>query len=382
MRRSRQADPGRCVGLTVASAFAPFSRPASAEGMPPVDLSVAPGTISELEQVLDLASEHELDALIWGGGTHQGYGHRVDADLLISTTGLDRLVDHQPEDFTVTVEGGMLVADLEARLAERGQTAVLPELPGSATVGGVMAAGVSGFRRARYGPTRERILEVDLITGDGRRVKAGGRVVKNVTGFDIPRLSVGSFGALGVIAQTTLKLWPLPSETATVTVADGDRALAVAYRPAAIVETDGTVKVFLGGTPAEVAGQVSVLNGQATEGWSWDHEPTGEFRWSLRVPPASLREAIGRLPSGWRYQAGLGVGEMKLASPHAEGFADLRAWAEAHAGSLVIVGAPEPTYEEIDPWGAPPQGLDIQKELLRRFDPCRVLNPGRLPGGI
>ena len=350
--------------------------------MPPVDLAVAPGTISELEQVLDLASEHRLAALVWGGGTHQGYGHRVDADLLISTTRLDRLIDYQPEDFTVTVEAGMLVAELEARLAERGQTAVLPELPGPATVGGVMSAGVSGFRRARYGSTRERILEVDLVTGDGRRIKAGGRVVKNVTGFDIPRLSVGSFGALGVIAQTTLKLWPVPSETATVTVDDGDRALAAAYRPAAILETDGTVKVFLGGTPAEVAGQVSVLNGRVTPGWSWDPEPVGDFRWSLRVPPASLRQAIERLPSGWRYQAGLGVGEMKLASRDVEGATELRAWAEAHVGSLVIDDAPEAAYEEIDPWGAPPQGLEIQRELVRRFDPCRVLNPGRLPGRI
>lgn len=350
--------------------------------MPAADLSVAPHTITELEQVLDLASEYKLAALVWGGGTHQGYGHRIDSDLVISTAVLNRLIDWQPEDFTVTVEAGMLVGGLEARLAERGQTAVLPELPGNATVGGVMAAGVSGWRRARYGPTRERVLEVDLVTGDGRRVKAGGRVVKNVTGFDIPRLAVGSFGSLGVIAQTTLKLWPVPSETATVTVDDGDRALALAYRPGAIVETDGVTKVFVGGTPAEVAGQVAVLDGQVATGWTWDLELTGEMRWSLRVPPASLREAIGLLPPGWQYQAGLGVGELRAASSTADGAAELRAWAEARSGTLVLVEGPDSLYAEMDPWGTPPQGLEIQKQLVRRFDPCRVVNPGRLPGRI
>ena len=196
--------------MSSASAFASFAVP-EAEGLPVADVMVAPGSIDELEQILDLASELAMTALVWGGGTHQGLGGRLDPDLVISMSRLNRLIDWQPDDFTVTVEAGMRVVDLENRLNERGQTAVLPEMSGLATIGGVMAAGVSGWRRLRFGPTRERVLEVDMVTGDGRRIRAGGRVVKNVTGFDLPRLSVGSFGALGVIAQTCLKLWPQPA---------------------------------------------------------------------------------------------------------------------------------------------------------------------------
>lgn len=369
--------------MSASGVFAPFENGASEiEGLPAAEVLVAPASIAELEQVLDLASERQLAALVWGGGTHQGYGARVGADVVIAMARMNHLIDWQPEDFTVTVEAGMLVADLEARLAERGQTAVLPELPGEATVGGVMAAGVSGWRRSRYGPTRERVLEVDLVTGDGRRVRAGGRVVKNVTGFDLPRLSVGSFGALGVIAQTCLKLWPRSAETATVTVDDGDRALATAYRPAAIVESDGIAKVFLGGTPAEVEGQVGVLGGSVSSGWSWEAEPDGVMRWSLRLPPALLREGIGRLPGDWRYQAGLGVGDLKAASSSADGAADLRTWAETVGGALVVVDGPDDLYARMDPWGTPPAGLNIQRELIRRFDPCRTINPGRLPGRL
>lgn len=369
--------------MTIAAAFARYVRSAVADtGLPECDLMVAPQTIDELEHILDLASEHQLKAVIWGGGSHQGFGGRIDPDLVVATSQLNRLVDWQPEDFTVTVEAGMRVSDLEDMLADRGQMAVLPELPGAATIGGVMAAGVSGWRRARYGPTRDRVLEVDLVTGDGRRVRAGGRVVKNVTGFDLPRLAVGSFGSLGVIAQACLKLWPEPSTKVTVSVADGDRALATAYRPTAVVEADGVAKVYLGGTEAEVDGQVESLDGTVVSGWSWEPEPTGVVGWSLRVPPASTRSAIERLPSGWRYQAGLGVGEIKAASVDAEGAAGLRAWAESQGGALVIVSGPAALYSDMDPWGTPPPGLKVQRELIRRFDPCRVVNPGRLPGGL
>lgn len=369
--------------MTIAAAFAPFVGSAVADsGLPECDLMVAPQTIDELEQILDLASEHQLKAVIWGGGTHQGIGGRIDPDLVIATSQLNRLIDWQPEDFTVTVEAGMRVSDLEEMLADRGQMAVLPELPGAATIGGVMAAGISGWRRARYGPTRDRVLEIDLVTGDGRRVRAGGRVVKNVTGFDLPRLAVGSYGSLGVIAQACLKLWPEPSTKVTVSVADGDRALATAYRPTAVVEADGVAKVYLGGTEAEVDGQVESLDGTVVPGWFWTPAPTGAVGWSLRVPPALIRSAIERLPSGWRYQAGLGVGEIKAASVDADGAAELRAWAESRGGALVIVSGPVGLYSDMDPWGTPPPGLDIQRELIRRFDPCRVVNPGRLPGGI
>ena len=199
------------------------------EGAPEDAVTVAPSTLEDTANILAIASRYSLPVLVWGGGTHQGMGGRVDPAVVLSTARLDSIVDWQPEDLTVVVEAGVRVADLEDRLAGRNQTAVLPEASGRATVGGVVAAGVSGFRRLRYGPTRDRMLEVDLVTGDGRVVRGGGRVVKNVTGYDLPRLATGSFGSLGLIGRVCLKLWPLPEARRTVTLAE--RRQEYGYRP-------------------------------------------------------------------------------------------------------------------------------------------------------
>ena len=244
-----------------------------------------------------------------------------------------------------------------------------------------MAAGISGWRRARYGPTRERLLEVSLVTGDGRLVRGGGRVVKNVTGFDLPRLTVGSFGSLGVIVQVCLKLWPLPSSRATVAVGDGDAALAAAYRPQAVVESDGSTRVFLGGTPQEIEGQATAIGGHSVDGWDWPERPVGDVRWSLRVPPAQLRTAINEVRSSYSYQAALGVGESYLTGPEQD-VGHLRSWVESLGGALVLVDGPPELYDRIDPWGTPPRSLPLQKSIVQRFDPVRILNPGRLPGGL
>lgn len=353
----------------------------SIEGCPAADAFVAPTTFEEVASVLDTASEHHWRTLIWGGGTHQGYGARIDPIVVLSTSNLNKTVDFQPEDLTVTVEAGVLVADLEAKLADHGLTAALPEHPGNATLGGVIAAGISGWRRARYGPTRERVLEVTLVTGDARQVRGGGRVVKNVTGFDLPRLATGSFGSLGVIVQVCLKLWPLPAARAMVTVADGDAALAAAYRPQAVVESDGEASVYLGGTPEELESQAAVIGGPPVEGWVWPEHLDGEVQWSLRVPPSHQRTAITEIRDKYSYQASLGVGEVRLAGAERD-VLDLRRWAESLGGALVLVDGPPELYEQLDPWGTPPDTLSIQRSIVQRFDPVRILNPGRLPGGL
>ncbi len=232
-------------------------------------------------------------------------------DLVVSTSRLNRLIAWEPDDMTVVVEGGMGVADLEARLATRGQTAVLPEIAGdAATVGGVLAAGISGYRRARYGPTRDRILEITVVTGDGRIVKAGGRVVKNVTGYDLPRLVVGSFGALGVVVSACLKLWPLAG-CASATITLGEPAVRPAWSTGRwrFWPTSSNTRVFLAGTEAEVDSQAARLDGSRDEGLAWPSagrraKPPGPCecprRWSTphlsKVPAGADRIAqmIGR----------------------------------------------------------------------------------------
>lgn len=341
----------------------------------------APPDIESLAATLRRATKSASVVQVVGGGTRQGYGSPPSPDIVLEMRDMSGIETWDPDDLTVTVGAGMPIAELEATLATRSQTAVLPEVPGRSTVGGVISAGVSSLRRGRLLGTRERVLEATLVTGDGRIVRGGGRVVKNVTGYDLPRLVVGAFGSLGVIASVCLKLWSTPPASVTVDIDDLESATRVT-RPLAVLEENGATRVFLWGTHQEVAATSARLGGEISEGHRWPSDPTGVFRWSLRVPPALTSAAVARLPAEWRYLAIHLVGEVRAASEDAGGAAAVRAWAEESGGSLVVVDAPPEGLNGLDPWGALPPGLDIQRRLIAQFDPGRVINPGRLPGGI
>lgn len=351
------------------------------DGMPAADITAAPSSAEEMAELLSQATADRLKVLVWGGGSHQGFGYRIEPDVVISTARLNRIVDWQPDDLTVVAEAGVTVANLEEQINGRKQSAILPETGSSSTLGGVLAAGLSGFRRARYGPTRDRILEVIVVTGDGRIVRAGGRVVKNVTGYDLPRLVVGAFGSLGVIVSVCLKLWPRPAAMATVTLDDPERAELV-YRPMSILRDPRSVRIYLGGTTEEVQSQLDRLGGTVIDQLDWPSPISGEIQWSLRVAPSLITDALGRLPAESDFLAQLHVGDIAIGTGSIDGIKDLRGWAESVGGSLVVVAAPAKAYEEIDPWGSPPATLDLQRRLIASFDPQRVINPGRLPGGI
>jgi glycolate oxidase FAD binding subunit len=358
--------------------------PAEAVGLPAAGMALAPATLEEAASLLEHATEHGHSVLIWGGGTHQGIGEPVFPDLVLSTERLDAVVAWEPDDMTIVVEPGARVADLDERLAARNQTLVGPEHPGDATIGGIVATGVSGYRRYRYGPTRDRVLEATLVTGDGRIVTGGGRVVKNVTGYDLPRLATGSLGALGLIGRICLKLWPLPKAAATVSIDDPEAVLRTAYRPLAVLGSNAGAILYLGGTPEEVAGQAKVVGGEPVDGLHWPEPPTGQLVLSLRVPPREVAAAVGRLEPGWQYIAQYGVGEITVAldGDGVEPLEALRSWAESVGGGLVTVAAPLEFHDRFNPWGTPPPSLAIQRRLVARFDPARVINPGRLPGGL
>ena len=350
-------------------------------GAPAGALTLAPSTNEEVVAVLRHATMSKKVVQVWGGGTRQGYGTPRIPDIVMSMANLADVEAWDPDDLTVVVGAGIAVSALEKQLGERSQTAVLPERPGASTVGGVISAAVSSLRRGRLLGTRERILETTVVTGDGRIVRAGGRVVKNVTGYDLPRLMVGAFGALGVITSVCLKLWPVPPAAATVEIADLDVASKVA-RPLAVLQTNADTSVFVWGTESEVDALAARLGGRATSGLAWPADPDGVFRWSLRVPPADTSEAVSRLPAGWQYLAVHGVGEVRAASDSVKGASELRDWAEVQGGQLVVVDSPARSLGEFDPWGAPPPGLGIQRGLIAQFDPARIINPGRLPAGL
>lgn len=350
---------------------------------PPVTPVLTPRSIDEAAGLLcELPPESRVRIL--GGGTHLALGYRFDPDVILSTAGLDRIVAWEPDDLTVVVEAGMTVEELESTLAAKGQTALLHERSGAGTVGGALATATSGWRRYRYGPIGDRVLEVTLVSSDGRVSTAGGRLVKNVTGYDLPRLATGSLGSLGLIARACFKLWPLPVAAATVPVESAEEALSIAYRPLAVLETDGKTSVFLGGTREEIEGQAKALGGSAAEGLSWPDPPKGQIRFSVRVPPSYLRSIVRRFGRRWQYVAQFGVGEVSVGTDEAgrEALEELRVAAESVGGTLVLLDGPDGLRQEFDPWGTPPASLPIQRRLVELFDPGRMINPGILPGGI
>ena len=350
------------------------------DAVPPAAFVFAPESPEEVATVLDAASERRAPILVWGGGTHQGIGHPVEPEVVLSTARLDRVVAWEPDDLTIVVEAGAKVGAVEQMLAERGQTALLPETAPASTIGGVLSAGVSGYLRARFGPTRDRVLQVTVATGDGRIVTGGGRVVKNVSGYDLPRIVTGAFGSLGVVVSVCLKLWPLPAVRATVPVADPVKAWRAAYRPAAVLQTAERSLAYLQGTEAEVASQAAVLGGSPEVGFAWPAPPSGEVLVSVRVRPSRIMAAIGRL-GGAPFVAQHGVGEIVAGLPADPArVISLREWAEREGGALVTLSSP--AGFDVDPWGSDPPGLGIQRRLIAGFDPVRVINPGRLPGGI
>jgi len=373
---------------SIKAAFPKFAEVAPLQpptGFPDADV-IVPTTVDEVAEALAWASEQGATVVPWGGGTHQGIGYQPPADIVMDMSALNAVEAWEPEDLTVVVQAGLPIGQLETMLAGQGQTALLPEQPGAGTVGGSVAVGASGYRRGRYGPTRDRLLEVTLVTGDGRVVRGGARVVKNVTGYDLPRLATGSLGSLGLITSVCLKLWPSPAAAATVRVDDPAIAAAIAWRPLAVLETRDGVDVFLGGTPAEVEAQATALGGDAREGLAWPMAPAtvSGARWSLRIPIDLTSQAIERLPGSWAFVAQHGVGEITCADSSGDlgAASGIREWAEQNGGALVMLSGDDAVRQAFDPWGAPPPSLELQRRLIARFDPDRVVNRGRLPGGI
>jgi glycolate oxidase FAD binding subunit len=171
-----------------------------------------------------------------GARTHWAVGGAIDAHAgAVEVRAPAGVVHYEPADLTITVNAGTTVADLDAVLAEHGQECPLDPRDASATVGGVLATGLSGVRRLRHGPVRDRVLEVRFVTADGRVVKGGGPTVKNVSGYDLPRLLVGSLGTIGVLTQVTLRAQPRAAASAWAT-SDGPPATLRSrlFRPACL----------------------------------------------------------------------------------------------------------------------------------------------------
>lgn len=352
------------------------------EGLPPADHRVAPDSASEMAELLAAATEDGAMVVPWGGGTHQGLGYRVFGEVVASTGRLDRIIAWEPDDLTVVVEAGVRVDDLEEEISSRRQTAAFPETTPGATVGGVISAGISGYRRLRYGPSRDRILQATVATGDGRLVTAGGRVVKNVSGYDIQRSVFGALGSLGVVTSVCLKLWPRPAAAATVNTDAPSQALAALYRPLAVLETETGGSVYLEGPPAQVQEDAARVGGAVADGLAWPDPPRGDVGVSVTVPPSALAAAVDRVRPLGPFVAQHGVGRVDVAGPVDADWEALRAWAVERGGRVTVTEASDRFLDRFDPWGDPPAALGVQRRLIAAFDPARTVNRGRLPGAL
>jgi len=344
---------------------------------------VAPSSLEEAAAVLGAASAAAIPVAFYGGGTHQEYGGGVQADLVMTSTRLNRIVDWQPDDLTVTAEAGVLISELENEIAGRRQTAVFPETAQGATIGGVIATGLSGYRRLRYGPTRDRMLQVQVATGYGKVVSGGSPVVKSSTGYGLQRLFTGSLGSLGMIGAVTLKLWSRPLSTATVEVEDAAAALRDTYRPLAALESSEGSFLYLGGADRQVASQAHNVGGDALPGLIWPDSITDPIRIEFRVPASSVSVAIEQAKrleaTQWIAEHGVGRVEAGLESIDEGMLVEARAWAESTGGALVVTAG---TGTRHDPWGLPSASIQIQRRIKATFDPADICNRGIMPGGI
>jgi glycolate oxidase FAD binding subunit len=309
-----------------------------------------------------------------GGGTHREVGGRrpENATVVRAPVGV---VAYAAADLTVTVGAGTTVAELTEVLAAAGQECALDPRDPTATVGGTIACGLSGPRRPRVGPLRDQVLEVRFATADGRLVRGGGPTVKNVTGYDIPRLLVGSLGTIGVLTRVILRCRPRPASVWWGASDDApDSVRARCLRPATVAWDGAVTRVRLEGHPVDVEAEAIGAGLDAAEPFSW---PVGEHRGRASVEPGRVVE-LGRVlddTDGVRWVAEIGVGTVHVATDSEAALGAARAHAQRCGGWLLReAGAPG-----LDGFGIDPPNVALLARVKAAFDPTGKLAPGRLP---
>jgi len=370
---------------------------------------VRPGTVEEVAEVLRAAAADGRTVVPVGGRSKLTWAPPPDScDLLLDLTGLDRVVEHVAGDLTVVAEAGVRLADLQAQVGRAGQLLGLDPPEDGATLGGVVSANASGPRRLRYGTTRDLLIGITVVLADGTVAHAGGKVVKNVAGYDLGKLFTGAHGTLGVVVSTTWRLHPVPPARRVVTLelpdtaAAGPLSVALArstLTPSAvelIAGADGSARlvVLFESIAESVAGQarsaVALLGGgEESEDLPEDfgRRPGGADDVLLRLAhaPASLSAVLETLPAGTAVAAHAATGVSYAAVPAgeaAEALPRLRAAIAPHDGTAVVLRAPDAVRERLDHWGPVGDSLDLMRRVKERFDPERRMSPGRFVGGL
>jgi glycolate oxidase FAD binding subunit len=352
--------------------------------------------------------------------------------VVVSTARLNRMVDHAVGDLTVTAEAGLTFAQLQTLLqAENQFLAIDPAYPERATLGGIVATADTGSLRQRYGGIRDMLIGITFVRYDGQLVKAGGRVVKNVAGYDLMKLMTGAYGSLGLISQITFRTYPLQPASQTVVFSGGDeilKTLALSLRMSSLTpvvldwlspalmrdlgqaDAFGLVARFQAATVG-VTEQVQrllelgktlgllgqVLDAADDRDW-WQRlrptltpapEATDGILAKVGVLPAEASQFLRLLDTLTDGQgkaclhAGSGLGLVSLATlgEVREVLLKLRSQCEAAQGYLTLLQAPAHIKQTMDVWGYTGNALDLMQRLKQQFDPAQLLNPGRFVAG-
>lgn len=377
-------------------------------GVVPAEV-VNPSDIEEVAAILTEAHAAGRSVLPVGSGSKTGWAAPpTSADLLLELTGLDRIVEHTAGDLVVRAEAGVRLDTLAERLAAADQQLALDPPETGATVGGVLSANAAGPRRLGYGTARDLLIGITVVLADGTIARSGGKVVKNVAGYDLGKLFIGAHGTLGVVVSTTWRLHPLAPARRAVVVdlpagADvGVLALRLArstLTPAAVefagvAGGSGQLVVLFEAIEESVEAQSlhamellggGVMCGAVPAGFGARPGGPDDLVLRLAYTPASLPAVLAALPPGTPMAASacVGVAYVALTDDAAvPALTALRAALAAHDGSAVVLAAPPRLRPGLDHWGPTGDALELMRRVKDRFDPEHRLSPGRFVGGI
>jgi glycolate oxidase FAD binding subunit len=384
---------------------------------------VSPRNERELAEVLRLSNEAGLAVIPRGGATKLGWGNPPSrADLVLSTARLNEITEHAWADLTVSVEAGCTVQRMQETLAQHGQRLALDPLwPEKATVGGVLSSNDSGALRLRFGALRDLIIGVTLALPDGTLASSGGKVVKNVAGYDLPKLATGAFGTLGIITRAVFRLHPLPRLTRSFSVAtataEETRRFIHAVQNSKLAHTSlqarfesgaaAEVDVLFEGTEAGLRAQETHLKDltetagvseASPEIWNarqslWSSlKPESTALAKFTVLPAEIEKSMETIAKSARARhlewegvvQATGIGWLRLeggAKDLRVSLQELREQFERSTGSLLVLHRPA-AMPSIDTWGDAGDALPLMKAVKQQLDPKNTLNPGRFVGGI
>jgi glycolate oxidase FAD binding subunit len=393
---------------------------------------VYPNTQEELSEIITCVHKNHWRVLACGNSSKLTWGGLTkNIDLIISTKRLNRIVEHAVGDLTLTVEAGTKFADIQEIVTKERQFLALdPAYPQTATIGGVVATSDADSLRQRYGGVRDMLLGISFIRYDGKIAKAGGRVVKNVAGYDLMKLFTGSFGTLGIISQVTFRLYPMSEASQTVvligaadSIAEVNKILlASALTPIAIdlLSTElvnslglgknmGLITRFqsvtesveeqsnrllevgqkLGLSGSSFSGNDEVNLWQRLQSFMWEVDTELAIACKIGVLPTAAVTTLTQLDNLAPESIGLihassGLGLLKFSSSKLspETILQMRNVCQLNSGYLTILEAPLAWKKQLDVWGYGGNALDLMRKIKQQFDPENIFSPHRFVAGI